>query len=324
MEDGKALVQMYRTMATIRRFEEEVERLFKAQEIPGFIHLSIGQEAVAVGTCFALKDGDVITSTHRGHHYCIAKGVELKPMMAELFGRKAGLQRGKGGSMHVSDFGRGVFGGYGIVGGGIPVAAGVALACKLQGLETISVAFFSDGACNTGVFYESLNMAAVWNLPMIFMCDNNQWAVQTPVKAMMTVKEISDRAKAHDIPGITVDGNDVVGVYRAAQEAAQRARGGEGPTLINAKTYRIGGHFVGDPEHNRSKEEIEEWRKKGPIRRLGAKLQEEGILNEDDIANLEVQVSSEIEDAIDFARRSPLPEPEEALQHVFGGVDHDE
>lgn len=323
MEDAQMQVEMYRRMVKIRRFEERVEVLFKATEIPGFIHLSIGQEAVAVGTCLALQDGDAVTSTHRGHHYCIAKGVDIKLMMAELYGRKTGLQRGKGGSMHVSDFSKGVFGGYGIVGGGIPIAAGIALACKLKRLPTIAVAFFSDGACGTGIFYESMNMAAIWDLPMIFVCDNNQWAVSTPAKAMMRVEEISDRSKALGMPGVTVDGNDVMAVYHAAHEAAQRARSGGGPTLINAKTYRLGGHFVGDPEHGRSKDEIEEWRKKCPVRRLGEKLQDERILNADDVRAIETEISKEIEDAIDFARRSPNPEPTEALQNVFAGVDHE-
>ncbi len=323
MEDANMQIEMYRRMVTIRKFEEEVDRLFKAQEIPGFIHLSLGQEAVAVGTCFALQNGDVITSTHRGHHYCIAKGLDIKLMMAELYGRSTGLQRGKGGSMHVSDFGKGVFGGYGIVGGGIPIATGVALASALQGLTTVSVAFFSDGACNTGIFYESLNMAAIWDLPVIFVCDNNQWAVSTPVKSMMRIEEVSDRAKAHGIPGITVDGNDVTTLYHAAEEAAQRARNGKGPTLINAVTYRLGGHFVGDPEHNRGKDEIEKWKKKCPIRQMEARLQKENILNIDDVKNIETQVSSEIEDAIQFARSSPHPEPEEALQNVFAEVGYD-
>ncbi|MFC1913999.1 thiamine pyrophosphate-dependent dehydrogenase E1 component subunit alpha [Chloroflexota bacterium] len=311
-------VEMYQRMLRIRKFEETVESLFLKGDIPGFIHLSFGQEAVAVGSCLALRDEDYITSTHRGHHYCIAKGVEMAPMMAELFGKKTGLQGGKGGSMHVSDFDKGMLGGYAVVGAGLPVAIGAALACQMQKSGRIVATFFSDGATNIGAFHESLNVAAIWNLPILFVCDNNRWAVSTPIESTYKLPKISDRACAYGIPGLTVDGNDVVAVWQAVNEAASRARQGGGPTFIEAQTYRMAGHFVGDPERTRPKEQLEKWKEKCPIRTFEEHLIADGTILEKNAELIRKQAQKEIEGAIDYAKESPYPDSEDAFKDLGG------
>jgi len=316
--DTELMLEMYCCMVRIRRFEEEVERLFLEGEIPGFTHLSIGQEAVAVGSCLALQEDDYITSCHRGHHYAIAKGMELAPMMAELFGKKTGFQSGKGGSMHVSDFDKGMLGGYAIVGGGIPVAAGAALACQMKKLNKIVATFFGDGGINTGAFHEALNVAAVWNLPILFICDNNRWAVSTSIESAVKLKRLSDRAAGYGIPGVTVDGNDVLEVWEAVNKAASRARQGKGPTLIEAQTYRMRGHFIGDPQHTVPREELEQWKKRCPIKRFGAELMRQGILSKEKVELIREEIEKDIQKAIAFARESPFPERDAAFKDVYG------
>lgn len=248
--------KFYETMCTIRFFEESVKHDFLAGEIPGFVHLYIGEEAIATGVCAALRDTDMIESTHRGHGHCIAKGADVNKMMAEIYGKKDGLCQGKGGSMHIADFSVGMLGANGVVGGGYNLATGAALANKMvMKNDTVSVVFFGDGASNRGTFHEAANVASAWKLPVIFVNEMNCWASTTPYRTTTAVENISDRAKGYAMPSEIVDGNDVFAVYEAAVKAVKRARAGEGPTFIEAKTYRIEGHFVGDPELYRKKEE---------------------------------------------------------------------
>ena len=241
-----AALAMYERMALIRAFEERVAKLFADGLIPGFVHLYAGEEAVAVGVCAHLNDGDYITSTHRGHGHCIAKGVPTGEMMAELFGRSGGSCNGKGGSMHIADVSRGMLGANGIVGGGPPLAAGAGLTAKVLGTGAVAVCFFGDGAAEQGTTHEAMNLAAIWKLPVLFVCENNQFAESTPVSYHCAAASIADRAASYNIPGVTVDGYDVIAVHEAAGEAIARARRREGPTLIEAKTWRYFGHFEGD------------------------------------------------------------------------------
>ena len=267
--DGRMLTDIYRTMLRIRRFEEKVGELFTQGKIWGAVHLYTGQEAIATGACAALNKDDYITSTHRGHGHCIAKGGQLHKMMAEIFGRVNGYCKGKGGSMHIADMEAGILGANGIVGAGIPIAVGAALAAKYRATGQVSLAFFSDGASNTGSFHEAVNLSAVLKLPAIFVCENNQWAVSTSARYSVPIQNIADRAAAYNMPGKTVDGNDVLAVYTAVKEAVDRARNSGGPSLVEAKTYRWEGHYRGDPEVYRSRDEVAEWRKqRDPITRL--------------------------------------------------------
>ena len=315
--DREVLLSLFRTMLKIRHFEKRVERLFLDGEIPGFVHLYIGEEAIAAGVCANLRKDDYITSTHRGHGHTIAKGADLKPMMAELFGKATGYCHGKGGSMHIADFSIGMLGANGVVGGGIPLAVGAALASKVKGSKQVAVAFFSDGATNRGTFHEGLNMASIWKLPVVFVCENNQWASTASSKEMLSVEDVAQRASAYAIPGITADGNDVLEVHRLSREAIERARNGDGPTLLEFKTFRIKGHFVGDPELYRRKEEVEEWMKKEPIERFKKYLYENGYLAKEDEQLIENSILNEIEEAVEFARSSPFPVPEDALTDLF-------
>ena len=315
--DREVLLSLFRTMLKIRHFEKRVERLFLDGEIPGFVHLYIGEEAIAAGVCANLRKDDYITSTHRGHGHTIAKGADLKPMMAELFGKATGYCHGKGGSMHIADFSIGMLGANGVVGGGIPLAVGAALASKVKSSKQVAVAFFSDGATNRGTFHEGLNMASIWKLPVVFVCENNQWASTASSKEMLSVKDVAQRASAYAIPGITADGNDVLEVHRLSREAIERARNGDGPTLLEFKTFRIKGHFVGDPELYRRKEEVEEWMKKEPIERFKKYLYENGYLAKEDEQLIENSILNEIEEAVEFARSSPFPVPEDALTDLF-------
>ncbi len=316
MEKG-VLLSLFRTMLKIRHFEERVERLFLDGEIPGFVHLYIGEEAIATGVCANLRKDDYITSTHRGHGHTIAKGADLKPMMAELFGRSTGYCRGKGGSMHIADFSIGMLGANGVVGGGIPLAVGAALASKVKGSDQVTVAFFSDGATNRGTFHEGLNMASIWKLPVVFVCENNQWASTASSKEMLSVKDVAQRASAYGMPGFTADGNDVLEVYRLSKEAIDRARAGDGPTLLEFKTFRIKGHFVGDPELYRTKEEVVKWMEMEPIGRFKKYLYENGYLTKEEEEFIENSILNEIEEAVSFARSSPFPEPRDALTDLF-------
>jgi len=313
----RKLIDMYRSMLRARYFEEEAARLFQSGVLPGFLHSYIGEEGVAVGVCSALRDDDYITSTHRGHGHVVAKGANLNRMMAELFAKRTGHCKGKGGSMHIADFSMGVVGTTGIVGSGMPVANGVALAMKMKGRDQVVAAFFGDGAANTGSFHESLNLAAVWDLPVIFVCENNLYSESTPQREHQRIRDVSCRAAAYDMPGVTVDGNDVLAVYAAAEEAVQRGRSGKGPTLLEGKTYRFLGHYVGDPAQYRSKEEVSEWRKRCPIGRLKATLAAEGVMKGEEAATIENEVMGEVQEAVQFAKESPSPRPEEALEDRY-------
>ena len=311
------LVYMFRKMVEIRFFEEKVFDLYAQNLVPGTIHLYAGEEAVAVGVCTALQRDDYITSTHRGHGHCIAKGADLKRTMAEILGKKTGYCKGKGGSMHIADFSIGMLGATAVVGAGIPIAVGAGLSIKLRKTRQVVACFFGEGASNQGTFHEGINMASVWRLPVIFVCENNLYAMGTRQSRIMNIENIADRAVAYGIPGIAVDGNDVLAVYEAALKAVERARKGEGPTLIECKTYRHKGHSRVDPARYRPKEEVEEWLAKDPIKRFKEKLLQEGAITEAEIQQIENEVAAEIEEAVKFAMESSYPEPEEALDDVY-------
>lgn len=305
-------------MVTIRFFEQAVEKHFLAGEIPGFVHLYIGEEAIATGVCANLTEDDYIASTHRGHGHCIAKGADVNKMMAELFGRRTGYCKGKGGSMHIADFSIGMLGANGVVGGSLPIAAGAALAISMLDQKRVTVAFFGDGASNRGTFHESANLASVWKLPVIFLCENNQYASTTPYKTTTSVEDIADRAHGYSMPGVAVDGNDVFAVYEAAKAAIERARNGGGPSLLEAKTYRVKGHFVGDPELYRSKEEVEEiFKKRDPISRFEKQVLNEGLLSQKKLDNIKLEAQEVIDNALAFAKASPEPDPSELLSDVY-------
>jgi len=311
------LVEMYRKMLEIRFFEEKVFELYAQNLVPGTIHLYAGEEAVAVGVCSNLRKDDYITSTHRGHGHCIAKGAELKRVMAEILGKKTGYCKGKGGSMHIADFSKGMLGATAVVGAGIPIAVGAGLSIKLRDRDQVVACFFGEGASNQGTFHESINMAALWKLPVIFVCENNLYAMGTRQSRAMAIENVADRAIAYGIPGEVVDGNDVLAVYEVAWKAVERARKGEGPTLIECKTYRHKGHSRIDPAKYRPKEEVEEWLAKDPIKRFKERLLQTNALVEAEIQQIEKEVSAEIEEAVKFAMESPYPTPEEALEDVY-------
>ena len=312
------LLDMYRRMCLIRIFETKVNSLFTSGTLVGDLHLSIGEEATAVGVCSLLRDTDTINTTHRGHGHCIAKGVDVNRMMAEFFAKRNGICKGKGGSMHIADLTVGMLGASGIVGGGIPHAVGAGLAFKMKGTDQVAVTFFGDGATNQGTFHESINLAAIWNLPVVFVCENNQFAESTPVSAVMLVKNVADRAAAYGIPGVIADGMDVLAVYEAAEKAIKRAREGKGPTLLELKTYRFEGHEIGDPwELYRTKEDVEYWKKKDPIANLRQKLISDKLATSRELDDLEKSVMEQVDAAIEFGKQSPSPEPGEAFEDVF-------
>uniref|UniRef100_A0A832EJ73 Thiamine pyrophosphate-dependent dehydrogenase E1 component subunit alpha n=1 Tax=Desulfacinum infernum TaxID=35837 RepID=A0A832EJ73_9BACT len=311
------LLEMYRTMVKIREFETKVQEFFAAGKIPGFVHLYIGEEAVATGTCAALEPTDYITSTHRGHGHLIAKGGDLKRMMAELFGKRTGYCKGKGGSMHIADVELGILGANGIVGGGGPIANGAALAAQYRGTDQVAVCFFGDGAANQGTTQEAMNLASAWKLPVIFVNENNGYGISCPTCKSMAVADIADRAAAYDMPGVVVDGNDVMAVYEAVWEAVRRARRGDGPSLIECKTYRWRGHFEGDVCTYRDESEVQTWMAKDPIKRFKEKLTDQGVLTADKDHGILAAVAQELEEAVDFAEKSPLPAPEEVLEDVY-------
>ena len=315
---------MYEKMLLIRFFEEKAHELFATGKIPGFVHLYAGEEAVAVGVIANLRRDDYITSTHRGHGHCIAKGCNIKLMMAEIMGKKTGLCKGKGGSMHIADFDIGMLGANGIVGGGAPHAVGAALAAKLKRVDSVAVAFLGDGAMNQGVVLESINLASIWKLPVIFVVEDNHYAISlrslTPTALQPRVsaaRGYAERALGFGVPAVTVDGQDVIAVYEVAREAVAKARRGEGPTLIHAVTYRYYGHFEGDPLVYRSRVEEEEWRKRDPIILFKNKLLETGIATQEELRRIEERAKQTIEEAVKFAEESPYPEPEEAFTDVF-------
>ncbi|KPL18032.1 MAG: acetoin:2,6-dichlorophenolindophenol oxidoreductase subunit alpha [Anaerolineae bacterium SM23_84] len=314
------LLLMYERMLKIRHFETKVSELFATGDMPGFVHLYLGEEAVAVGACAALDDDDNITSTHRGHGHIIAKGGELKYMMAELYGKSTGYNKGKGGSMHIVAPQLGILGADGIVGGGIPIATGSGLSAKLQKTGRVTVCFFGDGASNQGTFHEAINIAASFSLPVVYVCENNLFGVGTrQCPAVRKIQNIADRAVGYSIPGVVVDGNDVLAVYGAASEAVERARAGEGPTLIECKTYRWRTHFEGEPDTYRDPAEVKEWLAKEPIGRFKAALVKQGVLTEDEAQAIEQRVIEELEEAVRFAYDSPEPAVAEALTDVYAG-----
>ena len=308
---------MYKKMLEIRLFEEKVFELYGQNLVPGTIHLYAGEEAVAVGVCSNLRKEDYITSTHRGHGHCIAKGADLKRTMAEILGKKTGYCKGKGGSMHIADFAIGMLGATAVVGAGLPIAVGAGLSIKLRKTNHVVACFFGDGASNQGTFHESINMASTWKLPVIFVCENNLYAMGTRQSMIMVIENIADRAVAYGIPGVSVDGNDVLAVYEAAQKAVKRARKGEGPTLIECKTYRHKGHSRVDPAKYRSKREVEEWLSKDPIKRFKERLLQTNSLTEIEIQRIAKEVSTKIEEAVNFAKESPYPASEEALEDIY-------
>lgn len=315
---SEVLIEMYRKMLRIRRFEERVADLFAAGKLPGFVHLYVGQEAVAVGVCSVLSDADFITSTHRGHGHTIAKGGDVKRMMAELYGKETGYCRGKGGSMHIADMSIGMLGANGIVAGGIPMAVGAAYgAARIRGTNQVSVPFFGDGATNEGAFHEAANMAAAWKLPVVFVCENNLYGVGTRLGRVAPTEDVVARASGYSMPGVTVDGNDVVAVREVAQQAVKRARAGEGPTFIECKTWRYRGHFEGEQVDYWDEKELEAWKERDPIDSLRTSLLETDLANEDELSEVEQTVADEIEAAVEFAESSDMPSPADALNDVF-------
>jgi TPP-dependent pyruvate/acetoin dehydrogenase alpha subunit len=319
------MVNLYAMMLKIRRFEEKIVELLTQRGKRMLAHLYIGEEAVAAGVCANLRKSDYITSTHRGHGHCLAKGTQPKYMMAELFGKRTGTNKGKGGSMHIAEHDIGNLGANGIVAASIPIAVGAGLSIKMRGTDQVCVCFFGDGASNQGPFHEGLNLAAIWKLPVIFVCENNQYGMFVPVSYSVPIENISDRAAAYGIPGVTVDGMDALSVYEGAQAAIARAREGLGPTLLECKTYRFMGHtgpyeiepFGKGVSPYRTRDEIAKWKARDPIHTLRTKLIAKGILTESDADEIDKETMAEMEEAVTFAEESPDPKPEEALEDLF-------
>lgn len=311
------MLRMYPQMLRIRRFEERINQLFLQGRMPGTLHLYIGQEACAVGVCEALRPDDWVTSTHRPHGHAIAKGVSLESMMAELFGKTTGCARGHGGSMHMGDPEVGALTAIAIVGGGIPVAAGMALGYKMRRTGQVVCCFMGDGAINEGAFHEGVNMAAIWDLPVVFVCENNLYGASTPIEQVVKLDKLADRAAGYGIPGVTVDGMDVLAVYEAVTPAVERARSGAGPTFVACETYRFVGHSRSDTRGYRSREEEEAWKRRDPIPRLAGQLRDMGSATEEDLQRIAEEVAAEVEQAVAFAEASPAPAPEDCLKHVF-------
>jgi pyruvate dehydrogenase E1 component alpha subunit len=312
-----SLVDMLSKMHRIRAFEEKAAQLFSLGKVHGTMHLSTGQEASAVGAVSALRPDDFMTSTHRGHGQCIAKDAEPKLMMAEFLGKETGYCRGRGGSMHIADVKSGNLGATGVVGGGLATAVGAGLSARMRGTDQVTLCFFGDGAANMGIFHESLNLAAIWTLPVIFVCENNQYAMSMSVKRSFPIQDIAERAAAYAMPGVVVDGNDVLAVYDAVSQAVTRARAGEGPTLVECKTYRWTGHSKSDAQRYRSREEVEMWKQKDPIPRFEAYLIQEGLLTQPEAETIAEEAFQLIEEAVAFAESSPEPRVEEITEGVY-------
>ena len=312
------LLWMYERMQTIRQFEDRVKVEFGKGKIPGFVHLYAGEEAVAVGICANLTDADFMTSTHRGHGHCIAKGVDVKGMMAELYGKATGICKGKGGSMHIADMDKGMLGANGIVGGGPPLACGSGLTAKTRKTDQVTICFFGDGASEQGTLHESLNLAAIWDLPVVFIAENNGYAESTPSTYHCSVENIADRAAAYNMPGVTVDGNDIFAVHEAAGEAIARARGGQGPTLLECKTYRFNGHFEGDAQTYKVPEENEKYRTTlDPIKLFRENVLARNAVAENELQVVDERVQSAIDAAVAFAEDSPFPQAQETFTDVY-------
>ncbi len=315
--DAAALREALRRMYLIRRFEEGAEDAYMRGLIHGTMHLSIGQEASAVGACMDLRKSDYITSTHRGHGHCIAKGADPKLMFAEFFGKEEGYCRGRGGSMHIADVESGNLGANGIVGGGLPIAVGAALAIRKQKRDDVALCFFGDGASNEGAFHEALNMAAIWKLPVLFICENNKYGMSVSTERSMAVKNVADRASAYHMPGEIVDGNRIEDVAECIMQATARARNGEGPTLIECKTYRIRGHSKSDRNRYRTKEEIEEWQARDPIGRFEANLESFGILGKEEADAIRLAAEAEIAAAMEYAKGGTDPLVADLTRDVY-------
>ena len=316
--DRTTMLKLYRTMATIRHFEERGIPETGQRGMSASVHSSAGQEAVPTGICANLTDDDYIGSTHRGHGHCIAKGVEPKQMMAELFGRSTGNNKGKGGSMHIADMSKGMLGTNGVVAASVPLAVGAGLTSKLKNLGRVAVAFFGDGGANQGVLHESMNLASVWKLPVIFCCENNGYAESTPVEYALSTANVSDRAAGYDMPGINVDGMDVFAVYDAAGQAVARARAGEGPSLLECRTYRFYGHTVFDnPLSYRTKDEEDHWRARDPLKLFREAVLPLGEITQEELDQIDQEAAQLMEDAIKFADESPLPNQEEIYDDVY-------
>ena len=311
------LASLYRKMLLIRQFEQRVRYLFLEGIMPGTIHQYIGQEAIAVGVCSALEADAVITSTHRPHGHAIARGLSVESIMHELFGRTTGCCRGRGGSMHIGDLEKGMVPAIAIVGGGVPIATGLALAFKMKKESRVAVCFMGDGAVNEGAFHEAVNMGAIWSLPVVYVIENNRYGASTPIAQMVRVDKLSDRAAAYGIPGVTIDGNDVLGVYETAGDAIARARAGEGPTLVEAMTYRLTGHSRRDPCNYQPEEEREQAQKQEPIRRLAERMLSEGVADQAGLDGIQQEVDAEVERAVESAMAAPEPAPEDALEGLF-------
>jgi len=311
------MIQMYTTMYRIRQFESKLQQFFADGKIPGFVHLYLGEEAVAAGACAALEKEDYITSTHRGHGHLIAKGGDLKKMMAEIYGKSTGYCKGKGGSMHIADVDLGILGANGIVGGGGPIAGGAGMAIQYRGDSQVAVCFFGDGASNQGTTQEALNLASAWQLPVVFVNENNGYGISCHISKSMAITDIADRAAGYDMPGVIVDGNDVIAVHEAISAAVDRARKGEGPSLVECKTYRWRGHFEGDACTYREPGELEDWVKKDPIPRFAQKMLDDKILTQKELDQLHADIDTELKEAIAFAEESPLPEPADMFEDIY-------
>jgi len=316
MEKELAL-QLYRQMVRMRKFEEKLFELFSTRDMPGTMHQYNGQEAVAAGVCAHLNDDDYVSSTHRGHGHCIAKGADINAIMAEMFAKSTGCCKGMGGSMHIADFGVGMLGANAIVGGGIPIAVGAGWSCKYKKTQQVSVAFFGDGAANEGSFHESVNLAAIWRLPVIFVCENNLYGFSTHYKRTMAVDDIADRASAYGIPGVAIDGMDVRAVYEAAGEAVTRARQGNGPTLLECKTYRFRGHSRFEKPTYRTEEEENEWKTRDPIASFSRFIQRNLAVNPEELQQIDRKADREMEEAVRFSEQSPDPEPTDYQKYIF-------
>ena len=318
-EKGKTLAperlkEFLREMLLIRRFEEKVEERFRAGELPGFLHVAIGQEAVAVGVCRALEDGDVIASTHRAHGHTLAKGTHPNELMAELYGKVEGCSHGYGGSMHLYDVEHGNLGANAVVGGGLPAVVGGALAFKMRGEPRVAVAFFGDGATNIGTFHESLNLAQLWKVPALFVCEDNHYAESTPKRQHVPIEDLAKRADAYGMAAMTVDGQDVEAVYRTTTKALKHARDGNGPVLLVCETFRLTGHYVGDPQVYRPREEVREVRTtQDPIEKLRARME----LADEDWEEMDREVSELVDGSVEFAKSGTDPKPEDALKNVY-------
>jgi TPP-dependent pyruvate/acetoin dehydrogenase alpha subunit len=312
-----SLDTLFASMALIRAFETRVAELYRAGEIPGFVHTSLGQEAVAAGVGLALRPDDYLATTHRGHGHCLAKGVDVDGMMAELFAKRTGLCHGKGGSMHVADPRLGVLGANAIVGASLPLAVGAGLSSRLRRQDRVAVAFFGEGAVNQGMFHEGVNLAAIWDAPVVFVCENNVYAEFTDSRTMSRVPRVADRAAAYGVAALTIDGNDVEAVHEAAREAVGRCRAGRGPFLLEAETYRRHGHYEGDPQRYKPAEESEAWRALDPLSIAEGRLLERGEGSAEAVDSMRARARARIEAAVERARAAPPPAPEEAYAHVF-------